>query len=307
VLPRTSDLSRGLPLVVAALAALVCVLYQRAVPGDLPSMLEFWTAAHAVLHGQSPYAAVRALGTRPPYFYPYPTAIVMAPLGLLPWRVAWVLWSALGAGLLALAGQRHGRGLLPVVCSAGLLDAVTQGSITPFVLAAAVLPAIQPLLAIKPSIGAALWLWRPSKWALVGGLALVAVSFALSPGWVGEWRETLAVAPHVAPVLRPGGVLLLLSWLRWRTAEGRLLGTLVLIPQTVGAYELLPLFLLARTRREGYLLAVLSFVAIGLKALIGTGTGLVQRGISEWPAYFIALWLPALALVLVRPSTSESA
>ena len=305
VLPLDNRRHWWLPLAAAAWGATVCLLYQHAVPTDRPSIIEFWTASHAVLHGQSPYAAVRALHvTRYPYYYPYPTALLMAPLALVPWRVAWVLWSALGTGLLCLAGLRIDRGFIPVLFSGALLDALTQGAITPVLLAAAVLPAIAPLLILKPTIGAVLWTWRPSRWAVVGGLALVAVSLLLSPAWPGEWREALRGAPHQPPVLRPGGFLLLLAWLRWRTPEGRLLGLLALMPQTVGAYEMLPLFLLARSRREGWLLALLTFAAMEIKALIGSGATLEARAATEWPAYLLAVWLPALLLVLVRPTAS---
>jgi len=258
-----------------------------------------------VLHGQSPYAAVRALNVTPyPYYYPYPTALLMAPLALVPWRVAWVLWSALGTALLCLGALRIDRGFMPVLFSGALLDALTQGAMTPVLLAAAVLPAIAPLLVLKPTIGAVLWTWRPSRWAVVGGLAVVAISLLLSPGWPGEWREAVRGAPHRSPVLRPGGFLLLLAWLRWRTPEGRLLGLLALVPQTVGAYEVLPLFLLARSRREGWLLAVLTFGAMEIKALIGSGATLETRAVAEWPAYLFAVWLPALILVLIRPGAT---
>jgi hypothetical protein len=303
VIPPESRRRWWLPLAAALWGAAICLAYQLAVPADRPSIIEFWTASHAVVHGQSPYAAVRALNVTPyPYYYPYPTALLMAPLAVVPWRVAWVLWSALGTGLLCLAGLRIGRGFMPVLFSGALLDALTQGAITPVLLAAAVLPAIAPLLILKPTIGAVLWTWRPSRWAVVGGLAVVALSLLLYPAWPGEWREAVRGAPHRSPVLRPGGFLLLLAWLRWRTSEGRLLGLLALMPQTVGAYEVLPLFLLARTRREGWLFAVLTFAAMEIKALIGSGTTLETRAVAEWPAYLLAVWLPALLLVLIRPT-----
>jgi hypothetical protein len=249
---------------------------------------------------------VRALNVTPyPYYYPYPTALLMAPLALVPWRVAWAIWSGLGTGLLCWAGLRLGRGFLPVLASGALLDALTQGAITPVLTAAAVLPALGPLLILKPSIGAVLWTWRPTRWAVAGGVAILLLSLLLDPGWPAEWRAALHGAPHVPPVLRPGGVLLLFAWLRWRTREGRLLGLLALMPQTVGAYEMLPLFLLARSKREGWLLAVLTFGALELKALIGSGTTLETRAVAEWPAYLIAVWLPVLVLVLARPNAAD--
>jgi hypothetical protein len=286
----------------ALYGALVCLVIQRAFPRDVGDFYLFWVAGDAVLRGQSPYAAVTALGTPYPFFYPWPAALVMAPFALMPWRTAWIVWSALAGGLLGLAASRR-PALWPILLSAGFLDAVGQGAWTPLLVAAAVLPWLSPALALKPSIGAALWLWRPTRLAAIGGLALLALSFILAPpGWLGEWRQSLTRAPHLPPILRPGGFLLLLAWLRWRAPEGRLVGSLALLPQTSGPYDMLPLFLLARTRLDGYLLAVLSLLSSMVAHFISRGATLPERAASEWPAMLLCLWLPALALALRAPS-----
>jgi hypothetical protein len=62
---------------------------------------------------------------------------------------------------------------------------------------------------------------------------LLAVSFAMQPGWVVEWRDAVRETsmaggrvPYTAPVLLPGGLLTLLAALRWRRPEARLIATL---------------------------------------------------------------------------------
>ena len=48
----------------------------------------FWTAGHAVVTGNDPYAAVVALANGYPLFYPGPALLLLAPFGLLPSRIA---------------------------------------------------------------------------------------------------------------------------------------------------------------------------------------------------------------------------
>jgi hypothetical protein len=306
VAPVRSRLSLWLPLIVAVYAAMLCVLMQQSFHRDMPDLRYFWTAGRAVLTGGNPYQAVRDLHTGYPLFYPMPAALVMAPLALLPWRAAWVLWAALSGAALTVASQRYGRGLGAALLSACFLNALAEGTWSPILVAGAVLPALSPLLVTKPSIGAALWtLYRP-RWAVVGGLGLVVLSFVFLPSWPREWWQSIHASNHVAPVLRPWGWLLLLALLRWRTPEGRVLLLLALLPQTASLYEALPLFLLPRTRREGYLLAVASFVAAALWEVRVIGTTIESRGASGWPALLLGLWLPALVLVLRAPSVRAS-
>jgi hypothetical protein len=287
-----------LPLAGAAWAAVIAILAQRVQLTSVPDFFVFWTAGRALVHGADPYQAVAALDRGYPFFYPMPAAMVMAPFGLLPWQLALVLFTALSGGLLGLAAWRHGAGLGPALLSAGFLNAVVEGQWTPLLVAAAVLPWLGPVLVAKPSIGLALWLSRPARIAAVGGAALLALSVAIQPTWPATWLASLHATNHVAPVLRPGGFLLLLALLRWRTAEGRLLAALACVPHTSSLFETLPLFLIPRTRAQGYALACLSFVALIAKQLTLSGATLEEKIASGWPALFVFLWVPALVMVL---------
>jgi hypothetical protein len=292
------------PRLVPALGALwgatVCLAAQLAYGKALPDARIFWTAGRAVLTGADPYTAVRALETGYPFFYPFPAALAWAPLALLPWSVAWVAWSALGGALLAHA-SRWAPGLLGALLSAGFLNAVAEGQWSPLLTASAVLPWLAPVAyALKPSLGAVLWVRNPALAPIVGGIVALALSWLLEPGWLAGWLAALQQSNHVAPVFRPGGVVLLLAGLRWRTPEGRLLLGLALVPHTVALYETLPLFLLARSRMEGYLLAGLTVTAAGVAEVVMTGASIEARATELWPLLLVLVYLPALALVL-RP------
>jgi hypothetical protein len=102
----------------------------------------------------------------------------------------------------------------------------------------------------KPTVGAAVFAAypnRPALWAAVGVLAL---SIAVMPGWPLQWREALSANIASVPALLPGGFLLLLGLVHWRSPEARLLAALACVPQTIGYYEMLPLFLIPRRRGE---------------------------------------------------------
>jgi hypothetical protein len=295
-----------LPLAGGLWAAAIAMLSLRVQLTSVPDFVIFWTAGRALVQGADPYLAVAALDRGYPFFYPMPAAMVMAPFGVLSWPTGLILFMALSGALLGLAALRHGRGLAPALLSAGFLNAVVEGQWTPLLVSAAVLPWLSPLLVTKPSIGLALWTWRPSRVAALGGAALLALSIAIQPSWPGTWLAALRATNHVAPVLRPGGFILLLALLKWRTPEGRLLAALACVPHTSSLFETLPLFLIPRTRVQGYALACLSFAALAAKQYTLSGATLEAKIASAWPALFVFLWLPALIMVLFPRAQSPA-
>jgi hypothetical protein len=108
--------------------------------------------------------------------------------------------------------------------------------------------------------------------------------------------------------MRPGGIILLLALIRWRQAEGRLLAGLACVPQTIGLYESLPLFLIPRTRWQGYALAALSYAAAFGQAMLVPrlpGTTWEAVNAARWPFIFLLLYLPAL-IILLLPRRDQS-
>jgi hypothetical protein len=290
-------------------SGLLCWAAYRLPPETTSDFAQIWIGARALFSGADPYTVVPTTGTRYPLFYPATSLVAAAPFAAVPLELARVLWAAVNGGALAFAAVRYGRGLPPALLGACFLNAVVQGQWSPLLTAAAVLPTLSWLWAAKPSVGAALFAAYPGRTAMAGGALLAAVSLALFPGWPLRWVESLGETNHVAPVLRPGGVLLLLALLRWRRAEGRLLAALSCAPQTIGLYEALPLFLIPRTRWQGYGLAVASYaVAFGQALLVPRGPEMSWETVNEarWPFIFIFLYLPALVMVL-RHGRSEPA
>jgi hypothetical protein len=298
--PWIARARQALPFLVAGWALLT--IWRAQLIGWTTDWHVFWTAGHAVVTGQDPYAAVLALPTGYPLFYPGPALLLLAPFGLLSSKAGWLAWGAVTGGLFGLAAGRHGRGLWVGALSACFAEAVTFGQWVPLLIAAAILPWLGGVLAVKPSIGAALWIWRPTRSAVAGAVALLVLSLLIVPGWLAEWLAALHRTNHIAPVLKPWGWVLLLAAFRWRTPEGRLLLALACIPQTTSLYESLPLFLVCRRRWDAYLLAVLSHVAALVQSQYYSAPGQVLETViaNRWPVFLVTLWLPALVMVL-RP------
>jgi len=285
----------------AVAAAVTCWVAYLLPPPSTSDFEPLWLGARALLQGIDPYVVVPQLGsTRYPLYYPLPAVLVSLPLGVLPFPLARALWAAAGAGLFVLAALRYRRGLLPALLSACFLNAIMQGQWSPLLTSAVVLPALSWLWAAKPSVGLALFAGYPHRRAVIGGLALVGLSFLARPSWLGGWLEALRATNHVAPILRPGGVVLLLALVRWRRAEARLLTVIACVPQTIGLYEALPLFLIPRTRWQGYCLAGLSYLAGFGQLLIPRQEGVSWEATNaqRWPLFLCFLYLPALLILL---------
>lgn len=264
-----------------------------------------WLAANLLRSGVDPYLRVPFLQPPPPHIvasgnlwlYPLPAAILAWPVSFLPAHTARVLFTTGGASLLAWAiSHPQRRHLWPVFLSAPFLVAVQTAQWSPWLVAATLLPALAPVLCVKPTIGAVLWLHRPSRWAVAGGAALVLVSLAVLPSWPVEWLQTtrLDAARYVPPVsILPLGPLILLAALRWRDPRARLILLLSLMPQQPLFYDQLPLFLVCRTRQQALALAASSF--LGLLLLLGVGSRLpvdphlYTLGSTYVPALWFAL------------------
>ena len=308
--PKLTPASRRGALVLAAgvISGGVCWLAYRLPPASTSDFELIWVGARALLSGADPYAVVPTTGTHYPLYYPLTAIVVGLPFAALPFDWARVLWGVLSGAAFAWAALRYGRGLPAALLSANFLNAVIQGQWSPLLVAAAVLPSLSWLLAAKPSVGAALFAAFPSRRAVIGGLVLVAVAFAVFPAWPARWGASFRVGVHTSPIASPGGFILLLVLLRWRRPEARLLAALACIPQIIGLYDTLPLFLIPRTRWQGYGLAGLSYVAaFGQVAAAPRHPGMTLESTlaARWPFIFLCLYLPALIMVLL-PRAAEA-
>jgi hypothetical protein len=295
----------GLAVAAGALAAVVCWGAYEIPPPSTSDFEPIWVGARALQAGQDPYTVVPTTGTRYPLYYPLPGVLLGLPFSVLPFPWARALWAAVGAAVFVLAALRYGRGLLPALLSASFLNSVVQGQWSPLLTAAAALPALSWIWAAKPSVGAAMFAAYPNRRAVIGGLLLIGIAFIAQPNWPVRWLDALRETNHVAPIVRPGGVVLLLALVRWRLPEGRLLAGLACVPHTTGLYEALPLFLIPRTRWQGYALAALSYLAAFAQALLVPrlpGASWEATNAARWPFILLFLYLPALVILLFLKS-----
>jgi hypothetical protein len=276
-------------------------------PPDYVSDFEpVYVGARAVSEGGDPYAAVRDV-LRPgrleqPLYYPATATVLLAPLGALPFRVSISLFSAFGMALLAWSLGGRERWRLWMLGSAPALHAVVFGQWSPWLTAAIGIPWLGFVWVAKPTSGLALFVGWPSKAAVVGGAALLVLSFVLLPGWPSTWMESIRGAPqYLAPVQRPAGILLLLAFVRWRQPEARMLGTLALVPHTTVLHEMLAPLFVAKTSRELAVLMALGYAAAYLVyTQTGYGRDIVGMLAEQWPYMLALVYVPALLIVLRR-------
>lgn len=292
---------------VAAVCAAALVLLAAGLGLTRTDLTQLLGGARALAEGVNPYDAVgpgRLVEWQWPLYYPLPAVLLALPLAFVDQLAARAIFAALSGGLFAYALSRdHPQGLL-AFGTLPLFYAVVLGQWSLLLTAAAVLPALGVVLAAKPTLGAAIWIARPTRVAALSALALVVLSLVVDPTWPWSWWGATRGVDHVrAPVLRPWGVLLLLAALRWRRPEGRLLLALACAPQTLVPYELIPLWLIPRTWWE----------AVGLLVLMNAAflvTNIIPGPAATQDEYFAAtapvlIWLvycPCLLMVLRRPN-----
>jgi hypothetical protein len=108
------------------------------------------------------------------------------------------------------------------------------------------------------------------------------------------------VKMHHIPLLVPGGLLLLLGALRWRTEAGRLLLAMSIIPQSMFFYDQLALGLVAQTFRQSLICALWSYAVAALAYLFApSGLDTLPQNAAYLSRMIVwGYYLPALAWVL---------
>jgi hypothetical protein len=263
---------------------------------------QIWTALHPFVRGKDPYQAVASSGLHAPLFYPLTSLVAVYPLGFLSAGVARIVFAALGYAALAYAGAGRRGGLFLGVLSASAINAAVGGQWSPLLTAGTVVPWLSVFWVAKPNLGLSLAVAYPHRQALWGALVITLLSFALMPGWLGEWLATVGDPVHMPLAIRPGGFLLLLAAIRWRRPEARLLLALGCVPGSAALYETVPLFLIPANRYEGYILAMLSYVAAALLGFLVPAAPAPDMMAGWWPYLLWLLYVPALVMVLRRPN-----
>lgn len=306
--------SRSRRLLFAVVMALAggayCWLYGRFNPQHTSDFDQVWAAAQALQRGASPYESIGY--AKPffwpwPFYYPLPAALLAWPLGFLPVLAARAAFAGISSGVLAWAITADGWHRWPAFLSIPFVTSLELVQWAPLMTAAVLSPRLAWLGVAKPNwgivIAAAAKTWQTWVVIAAGAIILFAASFAVQPGWFGEWVPLVRSANHFrAPLLQPPGFLMLLALFRWRRWEARLLVAMCLVPQTPGFYDALVLFAIPRTFRESLALCVAGFVTFfAMVASQPWTTG------AEWMADIsrFTIWfqyLPAVAIVLMRPN-----
>jgi hypothetical protein len=265
------------------------------------------SAAGALVGGQDPYAVIPGLT------YPLPGMVLLTPLTFVPDAVASALFTLVGATAFAWALMANGYAPLIGFFSPGMLFAAQVGQWPPLFAGAFALAPLGVFLIAKPHVGLATFLARPSWWPVFSAITCTTIAFALRPSWISDWRASLALAgahlgsgpgafPYTAPVLLPGGFLVLSALARWRRPEARLLVALACVPQSLLLYEIVPLALVPRGWKQTSLYLVLGHLIWRYLLAQNPWPVRAEYVTASGTLYTIFLFLPLTAMVLQRPN-----
>ena len=274
-------------------------------PGKPGDFLYWYTAAQVLVNGGNPYDAIPTLDPArfaTGFFYPLPAVLLTVPFSFLPYQIAGPLFVAVTSGLVGYGVAQQGVSRLWLLAGAPFIVSAASGTWSIAVTVAALFPVLGFLACTKPNAGVAAFLYRPSWKMVVGCVILVAVSFAVWPGWAGAWlREVGGVQNRVIPILTPIGPFLLLALTRWRRPETRLLLGYACVPQAPWFYDQLILTLIPATQLEAINYAFATQIALAV--------WIVFNGIlwthGNW---FLAavLYVPPLIMILRRTNESPA-
>jgi hypothetical protein len=275
---------------------------------------QVWFAARSVLAGVNPYPLVGphlAYDWPWPLLYPIPAALIAIPFAPFSLPIASALFSTIAGALFAWALMERGYEPLFGFFSGAVHMAAEVAQWSPLFAAAVVVPPLSVILIAKPTIGAAVFFARPSRWAIGGGIVLAAIAFAVQPTWITDWLHAIAQNnrqwapqnPYQAPVLYPGGIFALLALLRWRRPEARLVAALACVPQTTMQYEAVPLFLVPHSFVESAILVACSYAQHYFGRYLVSSMPTAQQHLElsgRWLA--LVMYIPATIMVLRRPN-----
>jgi hypothetical protein len=194
----------------------------------------FWLAGHLVSQGGSPYDTAQWLNgyhlfdigfiPNPAFLYPYPLALLLVPLGLLPFHSAYILWVtliqlmilfSLAILLLLEENSRAKLFFIPLLAGTALFRptilTLTQGQVSGLFLFGLAWIAffwqkgkwfwgglLLGLLALKPNLGVLviglllIWLLRQKRWTaflgmLVSGIFILIAGLVANPEWISQY------------------------------------------------------------------------------------------------------------------------
>lgn len=232
---------------------------------DAPSdFFHYWSATRTLLTGGDPYTVIAqgpANSWQDKTLYPLPTLLLLTPFALLPLAASGAAFIGISSGLAAWGLARTGADRLPLFLSAPFLLSLSLGQWSPFLVAAALIPALGVIVSAKPTLGFAAFVARPAWATVIAVTVLLVISLMIMPTWPAKWLANVSHREEkFLPILRPGGFLLAVSLLSWRRPEGRLFAVMSVVPQNLFFYDQLLLWLVPRTLKQSLVLSLWSFV-----------------------------------------------
>jgi hypothetical protein len=297
--------------VVIASVSAVLHYFRAAEHGGRSDFAPLWQAARLALEGSNPYALIghgNAVESAWPMFYPATAFVVSAPFTLIPsFHLASTTFVFVSALLLAWGATHDGWHRLPIFPSIAFLTSASLGQWSILMTAMVYLPWLGFLAAAKPQNAAPVVGSSPDgrvyRAAIIGGIAILALSFMMVPSWPRDWWSLLGKTDNfIAPVFRFGGPLILIVLFRWRRPEAWLVAIAACMPQTWPPYNGLILFTVARTYREFSLLSLVSSASWIVFAWFANGLSDAQERL--WMSAILNLfgYMPAALMVLRRPN-----
>lgn len=268
-----------------------------------------WVAGRSLAARTDPFVAVHAvlLG---PLLYPMPAILVTWPFAVFSISIAAAVWTGVSFAFLAFGLSRHAWWPLIAMASLPAVESAQLAQWSPILTCMALFPGVAILALAKPTTGGMIALaYLPNtarRSVIIGGAVLVLVSLAIVPTWIGSWTSGVLTATYFRPmILRPFGWVLLFALLKWRRPEARLIAFLAIVPQAGMAYEALPLALVPSSRREAMVSAFASFTILPWRMVAQDhGATFTSATAHNAPLFLVALYLPALLMVLRRPNHS---
>ena len=313
---QPTTVQRLLVSLLIGVAAAAVHYFHAALSGGLSDFTGLWYGSRLLSAGQNPYLLIgphRLIGLPSPLYYPAPALVSVLPLTILPYHLAGTVFVLVSAALLTFGATRDGWQRLPIFPSVAFLTSAELGQWSILMTAAVFIPALSFLSIAKPQASLPVIAASSDRttWvaAIGGGLILLAISFALLPGWPMAWWQLLSSTTYFsAPIATPGGVAIALVLLRWRRPEAWLVFVAACMPQTWYPYNGLILLIVASSYTEACVLSLLSSAGWVIAYLFFVGEWRSEGTRSVLQGVLIALcYLPATVMILRRPNTGPPA
>jgi hypothetical protein len=286
---RTTKIRLLIALVIGLGAGSFCaylMTHLRIGAGDFTWAIE---AARDLLARRNPY-------DNPKQLYPLPAALFGLPFVLMKPEIAAGFFYGISSALLAFCITRAGYHYLLIFFSYPYWAGILTAQWIPLIMAGTFFWWLSPAWMAKPQIGlpAALTSLNRKNAVLCAIGALI--SLAVMPHWIPLWLGQIGRYSRFIPLLVLPGPLLALAFLRFRSADARLLFFSACMPQR-WFYDAFILWLIPKTRREIIFTAGLSWIP-GIWRWFHPPHTFTEVG--RW----IVLWmyLPMLVVVLLRKS-----